>query len=97
MTFKIQYQGGSVVNILRQAGYLFQHEDEKTHQMIFARPLERSGYPRFHLYIQQEQNYLTFNLHLDQKKPVYRGATAHAGEYDSPLVQQEAQRIQQSL
>jgi hypothetical protein len=97
MTFNIQNQGGSLVNLLRRAGYLFMHEDEKTNQAVFARPLERSGYPRFHLYIKQEEKNLVFNLHLDQKRPIYQGSIAHSGEYDSPLVEQEAERIKQAL
>ena len=40
---------------------------------------------------------MTFKLHLDQKKPIYEGAPAHAGEYDSELVQKEAERIKQIL
>ncbi|MDP2910051.1 MAG: hypothetical protein Q8N69_03220 [bacterium] len=97
MTFNIQNSGGNIVNLLRKAGYLFMHQDDKTSQFVFARPLERSGYPRFHLYIGQKDNILIFNLHLDQKRPIYKGATAHSGEYDSPLVEQEAERIKQIL
>lgn len=97
MTFAIQNSGGSLINLLRRAGYLYMHEDEKTHEQVFSRPLERSGYPRFHLYIKQIDNNLIFNLHLDQKRPIYKGATAHSGEYDSPLVQQETERIKQAL
>ncbi len=97
MTFNIQNSGGNLVTIVRKIGYYFQHEDEQTRQSVFSRPLERSGYPRFHLYIKQEENNLVFNLHLDQKRPTYQGSTAHSGEYDSPLVEQEAERIRQIL
>ena len=97
MTFNISDPGGSVITLLRGAGYLFMHEDEKTKQAVFSRPLDRSGYPRFHLYIKKEKGELVINLHLDQKRPVYKGSTAHSGEYDSPIVQQEAERIKQIL
>jgi hypothetical protein len=97
MTFNIQNQGGNVITLLRGVGYLFMHQDEKTGETVFARPLERSGYPRFHLYIKEGGGVYIFNLHLDQKKPVYQGSTAHAGEYDSPLVEQESERIKQAL
>ena len=33
------------------------------------------------------------NLHLDQKRPVYRGTSAHGGEYEGEVVEQEAARI----
>ncbi len=36
---------------------------------------------------------LIINLHLDQKRPSYGTARAHSGEYDSPLVANEGQRI----
>jgi hypothetical protein len=97
MTFNIENSKGNLITLTRKIGYYFQHEDEKTHQSVFSRPLGRSGYPRFHLYVKQEGNNLIFNLHLDQKRPIYQGSTAHAGEYDSPLVEQEAERIKQSL
>jgi len=33
------------------------------------------------------------NLHLDQKAPVYKSVSAHAGEYDGPVVEGETARI----
>jgi len=42
-------------------------------------------------------NTLIFNLHLDQKKPLYKGSSAHSGEYDSDLVENEAERIKRLL
>jgi len=63
----------------------------------FIRPLQSSDYPRFHLYIEKRENELILNLHLDQKKPIYKGSPAHAGEYDGPVVEQEAQRIRQAI
>jgi hypothetical protein len=32
-------------------------------------------------------------LHLDQKKPQYKGTRAHNGEYDGPIVEREITRI----
>ena len=90
MRFEIENPGGSLLTLLRRAGY-FAHHDS------FIRPLERSGYPRFHIYAEQKKDVLIFNLHLDQKCPVYKGTPAHSGEYDSPIVKQEAERIKQAL
>jgi hypothetical protein len=36
---------------------------------------------------------LVINLHVDQKAPTYQQGRAHAGEYDGPLVEQEAARL----
>lgn len=57
-----------------------------------VRPLG-ADYPRFHIYAVEAPDIITFNLHLDQKKPVYEGSTAHGGDYESETVQDEAQRI----
>lgn len=55
----------------------------------YVRRLRGYQYPRFHVYL--EKGYI--NLHLDQKKPVYQGVSAHSGEYDSETVKQEGERI----
>ena len=67
--------------------------DEKTGEMKFTRFLDSSGYPRFHLFIKESGNELIFSLHLDQKKPSYKGVPAHSGEYEGKIVEQEAERI----
>ena len=88
--------GENPTSLLRRVGYYFQREENS--ELSFVRPLERNGYPRFHLYIKtNENNELIFNLHLDQKRPVYRGASAHAGEYDGKTVESETERIKQIL
>ncbi len=88
----------NVYNLVRKAGYRFQEKDEKNSELIFVRPLERSGYPRFHLYIKRfnEEN-LIFDLHLDQKKPSYRGAHAHSGEYEGDIIEKEVERIKEKI
>ena len=39
----------------------------------------------------------SLNLHLDQKKPVYRGTVAHSGEYEGEIVAKEIARIKNIL
>jgi hypothetical protein len=90
MKFEIENPGGSILTLVRKAGYHALRDS-------FVRPLGTSGYPRFHLYIEQKGNYLVFSLHLDQKKPIYKGTTAHSGEYDSDIVRKESERIKQTL
>jgi len=72
-------------------------KDEKEEETNCVRPLDRSGYPRFHLYLKDSGGNLIFNLHLDQKKPIYKGITAHSGEYDGEIIKKEAERIRQLL
>lgn len=80
---------------MRKASYYFLRKDEQRGELSFARPPR--GYPRFHLFVKVEGENLIFNLHLDQKAPIYKGAPAHAGEYDGELVSKEAERIKQIL
>lgn len=80
----------NVHNLMRQSGYFFEGKNPDG-EMNFARP--QRGYPRFHIYLKQSGNDLILNLHLDQKKPSYRGAAAHAGEYVGETVEKEAERI----
>lgn len=91
----------NVHSLMRKAGYYFQ--DKKENDLIFTRPPR--GYPRFHIYLKvdgstsspQEINSLIFNLHLDQKKPIYKGTVAHSGEYKGKTIEGEAERIKQIL
>jgi len=93
----------NIYNLMRKIGYHFQGEEKEKGEFIFTRPPK--GYPRFHIYLKidgstgspQEIKNLIFNLHLDQKRPIYKGTTAHSGEYDSELVKKEAERVKEIL
>ncbi len=89
MKFKLKIEG-NIINFARDIGYIFQREVSEN-EISLVRPLERSGYPRFHLYLKKEEDGFLFNLHIDQKRPVYK--KAHGAEYDSPIVEKEGERI----
>jgi len=91
MKISIENTGENIVNLMRKIGYLFQRENQ------FIKPLERSGYPRFHLYIKENKEEIILDLHLDQKRPVYKTAHDHAAEYEGKVVETEAERIKQIL
>ncbi len=83
----------SSYNLLRRAGYA-PFRDPKTNETSYTRRLASNFYPRFHIYVNSENNsQLELNLHLDQKHASYQGQKAHSGEYESILVNQEAERI----
>ena len=97
-------------SLMRKAGYYFQ--DKKDEDLVFTRPprgyprfhiyLKVDGSTRTSSEPQsnsspQEINSLIFNLHLDQKKPIYKGTVAHSGEYKGKTVEGEAERIKQLL
>ena len=83
---------------LRHAGYVFIPEREDG-ERSFARRLSRDFYPRFHIYFLEQADsngeiFITFNLHLDKKRPGYEGQSRHNAEYDGEVVENEAKRLQ---
>ena len=78
--------------LVRQAGYAYLI-DRNSGQESYVRRLGRGYYPRFHLYLEQQNGQAVLNLHLDQKQASYAGAHAHNAEYDGELVEQEMARI----
>ena len=91
MKISIKNTGENIVNLMRKIGYLFQRKNQ------FVKPLERSGYPRFHLYIKENKEEIILDLHINQKRPVYKTVHDHAAEYEGKVVETEAQRIKQAL
>lgn len=75
---------------LRRAGYgLHQSRGEKS----YVKRLDAGNFPRMHLYVEEAGENFTFNVHLDQKAPLYEGMTAHSGEYDGAVVEGEISRL----
>lgn len=99
---KITYLQQRPVNlnlILRKMGY---HPimDKRAMKESWVRTLSQSFYPRFHLYIKNtDARTIILDIHLDQKQHTIElaGVSRHAGEYDSPRVEEEAGRIQRWL
>ncbi len=79
---------GNLYNFMRKCGYAPLHGS-------YARILSSSGYPRFHLYIEETNDQYILNLHLDQKRPSYLEKKAHSGEYEGKVVEEEAERIRE--
>jgi hypothetical protein len=85
----------NIYSLMRKAGYYFQRKEENKSELVFTRPPR--GYPKFHVYLRIEGEDLIFNLHLDQKRPIYKGGPAHAGEYEGKVIEGEAERIKKIL
>lgn len=83
-------------NLIRRLGYA-EHRDPHAREISYVRRLGTEFYPRFHVYMEETESALMVNLHLDMKKPSYAGTSAHAGEYDGPLVEREAERIRNGI
>jgi hypothetical protein len=91
MKFKVKVElKKNIVGLLRDCGYRLHPKYEDS----YIRPVTNSGfYPRWHLYLDNEDDIYTFKLHLDQKNVSYAGQIAHSGDYDDDLVKEEAKRI----
>lgn len=85
---------GNPLVFMRKAGYGAIH-DSKTGQDSFVRRLGANFYPRFHVYVLEEEGGIIFNLHLDQKQASYPGAHKHNAEYEGDLVEREINRLKQ--
>lgn len=95
MDFTLNVQG-NITHIARQIGYvIIDTQDGGKHNLV--RKLGHDHYPRFHAYVTQKGRELDISLHLDQNAPVYKGSSAHQGEYWGPAVEDEALRIKQLL
>lgn len=82
----------NVLAVMRQAGYNH-FIDPNTGDESFVLRTGPDYYPRFHVYIHEDAKSVGIDLHLDQKKPQYKGTRAHNGEYDGPVVEREIARI----
>lgn len=85
----------NIQNIARRCGYILQYQNTETRS--YVRPLTRLDYPRFHLYVKENDHDYILTIHLDHKKPVYRGSNSHQGEYDGEIVKKEFNKIKDAL
>lgn len=84
---------GNPLEGLRRSGYV-PFRDPKTGSESFICRLGPDFYPRFHLYLKEDNGTLTLSLHLDQKQASYQGTDhMHNGEYEGPHITKELERI----
>lgn len=96
MDFVIKNYKENIVSLAREIGYI--NIDTINHnEFSMVRKLTLNNYPRFHIYLKQQGEHYYFNLHLDQKAPIYKGVHAHNGEYEGPVIENEADRIKEIL
>lgn len=95
MEFKISKSqiSENIDSAMKIAGYHKISANKQSSQSSFVKLLSQSGYPRFHIYLKEVKTNYFFNLHIDQKKPVYTGAKAHQADYEGKVVSEEAERI----
>ena len=79
-------------SVIMRAGYA-KFVDPNTKKISFVRRLGAFFYPRFHVYVKYDGEKVIIDLHIDQKKASYEGATKHSGEYTGEKVATELHRI----
>jgi len=78
--------------LMNRLGY-HQQYDRRSGKTSYIKRLGGLYYPRFHVYINQAVKQISFNVHLDEKKPSYGVGHRHSGQYNSELVKKEVDRI----
>lgn len=81
------------VTMMRRLGY---HPHQGS-SMSFARRLTHDEFPRLHVYMNDQGSSLEVSIHLDQKGACHDGQTAHSGEYDGQILEDEKRRIIEQL
>ena len=95
MKFVIENQKENILSLIRKLGYKMNPRSKGEFNCI--RPVQGSDYPRFHLFIEEDKDKFIFKLHLDQKRPSYSGSSAHSGEYEGRVVEEEVERIKKII
>lgn len=89
--------GDRLLLAMRKCGYSIPRRSRQN-QPNFTRRLGNYEYPHFHVYLRDSgDGWMLLTLHLDQKKPSYGHHTAHSGDYDTPEVIKEGERLKYIL
>lgn len=78
-------------NLMRRLSYGEQRT--RAGQISYVKRVAGERFPRYHAYVENQNGGLQVNLHIDQKEASYDGTSAHAGEYEGPVVEREMSRI----
>lgn len=92
MKFSVVSKNILPLQFMRQLGY-HPHKENGS----FEHRLSRNKFPRFHVYLKSLEDKWEISLHLDQKSACHEGQSAHSGEYDGELLQEEKERIIKAL
>ncbi len=85
---------GNPTVFIRRCGYGEYYDRRMGKTSYMKRARMEDMFPRYHVYFEEHDQEIIFDLHLDQKRPSYEGSSMHAGEYDGTAVEREAAKIQ---
>jgi hypothetical protein len=95
MKFTFLKPSSNIIDLFRSAGYSYRGVVEG--DMSFIKRVGYDEYPHYHIYVKIEGDNVIMNMHLDQKKPSYSGASAHNADYDGELVEREMERVKEVI
>lgn len=95
MQLKFKKPQTNIIDLIRSCGYSYR--GTKDGETSFIKRVGYDEYPHYHIYVKIEGDEIILNMHLDQKKSSYQGASAHSGEYEGELVAKEMERIKQFI
>lgn len=94
MTFEILKSSiSNIALFIKRIGYM-QIPSRKEGKASFIRRIHQTDFPRFHLYLSQNESSLLFDLHMDLLRPKHK-ITARAAESFGKPVEDETNRIKQ--
>jgi len=88
MKFIIKNNRDNPLTLMRRIGYAPHSKSQS-----FVRRLTSEDFPRFHVYMGDTGNGWEVSLHLDQRGACYDNQTAHSGDYEGKILEEEKQRI----
>jgi hypothetical protein len=95
MKFVFEKKNINILDLFRNAGYSYRGVVEG--DMSFIKRVGYNEYPHYHIYAKDLGKEISLNMHLDQKRPSYSGASAHSGEYNGDLVEKEMERVKEVI
>jgi len=95
MKFTFPKPSSNIIDLFRSAGYSYRGVVEG--DMSFIKRVGYNEYPHYHIYVKDLGKEILLNMHLDQKRPSYSGASAHSGEYNGDLVEREMERVKEVI
>lgn len=86
---------GDPARFIRRCGY-GEYYDRRLGKISYMKRARMTDmFPRYHVYLEERDEEVIVDLHLDQKRPSYGEETMHSGEYEGGAVEREAARIQE--
>jgi hypothetical protein len=95
MKFTFEKGEANIIDLFQKAGYSYRGVNNG--DMSFIKRAGRDEYPHYHIYVKTEGENVILNMHFDQKRPSYEGASAHNADYDGELVEKEMERIKEVI